>query len=160
MFWQWQAFDPEYRLEKLKWSPTYFQGINMKPPPGSDQHSENQNILENHFSLQETFRRTMNGSSQWKFVNLSPKLVVKMNLYNSFTTRINIPNQFKKEEELWNWRHSIPIGVWHFNKEKLLSITKLIMSDFHKVTSSRKRNTKSHTSWQSNIRIREVEWSW
>ena len=64
----------------------------------SDQHSENQNILENHFGLQETFRRTMNGSSQLKFVNLSPKPVVKMN--NSFIARINIPNQFKKEEEL------------------------------------------------------------
>ena len=75
---------------------------NMKPLQAlvSDQHSENQNILENHFSLQETFRRTMNGFSQRKFVNLSPKLVVKMNLYNSFTARINIPNQFKKEEEL------------------------------------------------------------
>ena len=95
-----------------------------------DQHSENQNILENHFGLQETFRRTMNGSSQRKFRELysSPKPVMKMNLYNSFTAWINIPNQYKKEEELWNWRHSIQIGVWHFNKEKLLSITKLIMS--------------------------------
>ena len=66
----------------------------------SDQHSKNQNILENHFGLQETFRRTMNGSSQWKFRKLysSLKLVVKMKLNNSFTTWINIPNQFKKRK--------------------------------------------------------------
>ena len=108
----------------------YLMKNNMKPLQAlvSDQHFENQNILENHFGLQETFKRTMNGSSQWKFVNLSPKPVVKMNLYNSFIAWINIPNQFKKEEEMWNWRHSIQIGVWHFNKENLLSITKLILS--------------------------------
>ena len=29
----------------------------------SDQHSEDKNILENHFGLQETFKRIMNGSS-------------------------------------------------------------------------------------------------
>ena len=75
---------------------------NLKPLQAlvSNQHSENQNILENHFGLQETFRRTMNGSSQWKFRKLysSPKPVVKMNLHNSFTARINIPNQFKKRK--------------------------------------------------------------
>ena len=40
----------------------------------------------------------MNGSSQQKFRELysSPKPVMKMNLYNSFTARINIPNQYKK----------------------------------------------------------------
>ena len=80
----------------------YLMKNNMNPPPGSSirSHSENQNILENHFGLQETFRRTMNGSSQWKFVNLysSPKPVVKMNLYNSFTAQINIPNQFKNRK--------------------------------------------------------------
>ena len=32
----------------------------------SGQNSENQNILENHFGLQDTFKRTMNGSSQRK----------------------------------------------------------------------------------------------
>ena len=75
---------------------------NMKPLQAlvSDQYSENENILENHFGLQETFRRTMNGSSQRKFRKLysSPKPVVKMNLHNSFTTRINIPNQIKKRK--------------------------------------------------------------
>ena len=42
----------------------------------------------------------MNGSSQWKFRKLysSPKPVVKMKLNNSFTSRINIPNQFKKRK--------------------------------------------------------------
>ena len=35
----------------------------------------------------------------------------------------------QEEEELWNQRQSIPISVWHFNKENLLSITKLILSD-------------------------------
>ena len=80
----------------------YLMKNNMNPLQAlvSDQHSESQNILENHFGLQETFRRTMNGSSQWKFVNLSLIPVVKMNLYSSFTAGINIPNQFKKKEEL------------------------------------------------------------
>ena len=42
----------------------------------------------------------MNGSSQRKFRKLysSPKPVMKMNLHNSFTARINIPNQFKKKK--------------------------------------------------------------
>ena len=42
----------------------------------------------------------MNGSSQWKFGKLhsSPKPVVTMNLHNSFTARINIPNQLKKRK--------------------------------------------------------------
>ena len=66
----------------------------------SDQHSENQNILENHFGLQETFRRIMNGFSQRKFRKLYSLLkpVVKMKLNNSFTSQINIPNQLKKRK--------------------------------------------------------------
>ena len=42
----------------------------------------------------------MNGSSQRKFRELysSPKPVMNMNLHNSSTTRINIPNQFEKKE--------------------------------------------------------------
>jgi hypothetical protein len=42
----------------------------------------------------------MNGSSQRKFRELysSPKLVMKMNLHNSFTTRIHIPNKFKNKK--------------------------------------------------------------
>ena len=42
----------------------------------------------------------MNGSSQRKFRKLysSPKLVMKMTIHNSFTARINIPNQFKKRK--------------------------------------------------------------
>ena len=42
----------------------------------------------------------MNGSSQRKFRKLysSSKPVMKMNLHNSFTTRINIPNKFKKKK--------------------------------------------------------------
>ena len=46
----------------------------------SDQNSEIQDLLENHFGLQDTFKWTMNGSSQWKFRKLysTPKPVVKM----------------------------------------------------------------------------------
>ena len=42
----------------------------------------------------------MNGYSQRKFRKLysSLKPVVKMNLHNSFTARINILNQFKKKK--------------------------------------------------------------
>ena len=46
----------------------------------SDQNSENQNILDNHFGLQDTFKRTINGSLQRKFGKLysTPKPLVKM----------------------------------------------------------------------------------
>ena len=46
----------------------------------SDQNSEMQYLLENHFGLQDTFKRTINESSQQKFRKLYsiPKLVVKM----------------------------------------------------------------------------------
>ena len=56
----------------------------------SHQNSENQNILENHFGLQDTFKRTMNGSSQWKFRKLysTPKPVVKMKPNKLLATRI------------------------------------------------------------------------
>ena len=95
----------------------------------------------------------MNGSSQWKFINLysSLKPVVKMKLNNS------------EEEKLSNWRHSIPSGVWHFNKEKILSITKLILPDT-KISTRLQVQGKGiqslNTLWKSNIRIREIEWSW
>ena len=48
----------------------------------SDQNSEMQYLLENHFDLQDTFKRTMNESSQWKFRKLysTHKPVVKMKL--------------------------------------------------------------------------------
>ena len=54
--------------------------------------SEDQNLLENHFGLQETFKRIMNRSSQWEFRNLcsSPKPVVKMKLNNLFIAPIII----------------------------------------------------------------------
>ena len=50
--------------------------------PVLDQNSEIQNVLENHFSLQDTFKRKMNESSQFKFRKLysTPKPIVKMNL--------------------------------------------------------------------------------
>ena len=42
----------------------------------SDQNSEMKYLLENHFGLQDTFKRTINESSQWKFRKLysTPKL--------------------------------------------------------------------------------------
>ena len=55
-----------------------------------DQNSEIQNLLENHFDLQETFKRTMNESLQQKFGKLyvTPKPVVNMNLNKLLATRI------------------------------------------------------------------------
>ena len=46
----------------------------------SDQNFEIQDLLENHFILQDTFKRTMNGSSQWKFRKLysTPKPIFKI----------------------------------------------------------------------------------
>ena len=46
----------------------------------SDQNSKMQYLLENHFGLQDTFKRTINESSQRKFRKLysTPKPVVKM----------------------------------------------------------------------------------
>ena len=46
----------------------------------SDQNSEIQYLLENHFGLQDTFKRTINESSQWKFRKLhsTHKPVLKM----------------------------------------------------------------------------------
>jgi len=46
----------------------------------SDQNSKMKYLLENHFGLQDTFKRTINESLQQKFTKLYsiPKLVVKM----------------------------------------------------------------------------------
>ena len=46
----------------------------------SDQNYEMKYLLENHFSLQDTFKRTINESLQWKFRKLysTPKPIVKM----------------------------------------------------------------------------------
>ena len=56
----------------------------------SDQNSEMQYLLENHFGLQDTFKRTMNASSQWKFRKLysTPKPVVKMKPNKLLASRI------------------------------------------------------------------------
>ena len=40
------------------------QHVTLLQAPVSDQNSENKNILENHFGVQDTFKRTMNGSLQ------------------------------------------------------------------------------------------------
>ena len=55
-----------------------------------DQKPELQYLLENHFGLQDTFKRTMKGYSQWEFRKLyySPKLVVKMNPNKLLAARI------------------------------------------------------------------------
>ena len=57
----------------------------------SDQNSKMQYLLENHFDLEDTFRRTMNESSQWKFRKLysTHKPVVKMKLNKLLTTLIH-----------------------------------------------------------------------
>ena len=56
----------------------------------SNQNSKIQDLLENHFGLQDTFKRTMNRSSQWKFRNLysTSKPVVKMKPNKILATRI------------------------------------------------------------------------
>ena len=138
----------------------YLMKNNMKPPLGSSIKS----TLWKSKYFGESFRPSGNiqKNNEWIFTMEVCKLITETSCEDE--QLIYSWNKYSKlvqeEEELWNWRHSIPIGVWHFNKEKILSITKLILSDFHKVTSLRKRNAKSHTLWQSNIWIREVEWSW
>jgi hypothetical protein len=49
-----------------------------------------QYLLENHFGLQDTFKRTINESSQWKFRKLysTPKPVVKMKFNNLLAARM------------------------------------------------------------------------
>ena len=56
----------------------------------SDQNSEMQYLLENHFGLQDTFKRTINESSQWKFRKLysTPKPVVKMKFNKLLAARM------------------------------------------------------------------------
>ena len=56
----------------------------------SNQNYEIQNLLENHFGLQGTFKRTINESSQWKFRKLQSTLkpVVKMKLNRLLATRM------------------------------------------------------------------------
>jgi hypothetical protein len=47
-------------------------------------------LLESHFGLQDTFKRTINESSQWKFRNLysTPKPVVKMKFNKLLAARM------------------------------------------------------------------------
>ena len=56
----------------------------------SDQNSEMKYFLENHFSLQDTFKRTINESSQWKFRKLysTRKPVVKMKFNKLLVARM------------------------------------------------------------------------
>ena len=56
----------------------------------SDQNSEMQYLLENHFGLQDTFKRTINESSQWKFRKLysTPKPFVKMKFNKLLAARM------------------------------------------------------------------------
>ena len=51
----------------------------------SNKNLEIQDLMENHFNLQDTYKGTMNGYSRWKFRKLysSPKPDVKMK-YNKF----------------------------------------------------------------------------
>ena len=56
----------------------------------SDQNSEMQYLLENHFGLQDTFKRTINESSQQKFRKFysTPKPVVKMKFNKLLAARM------------------------------------------------------------------------
>jgi ribonuclease HI len=56
----------------------------------SDQNSEMQYLLENHFDLQDTFKRTINESSQQKFRKLYsiPKPIVKMKFNKLLAARM------------------------------------------------------------------------
>ena len=56
----------------------------------SDQNFKMQYLLENLFSLQDTFKRTINESSQWKFRKLysTPKPVLKMNFNKLLATQM------------------------------------------------------------------------
>ena len=57
----------------------------------SDQNTEIQKLLENHFDLQDTFKRTMNDSSQQKLIKSysTHKPFVKMKLNKLLAARIN-----------------------------------------------------------------------
>ena len=69
-------------------------------------------------------------NNEWIFTMEVCKLIIETNYEDESSQLIYNSNKYSKsiqeEEELWNWRHSIPIDV--FNKEKRLSITKLILS--------------------------------
>ena len=56
----------------------------------SDQNHELQDLLENHFGLQDTYKVTMNGYLRWEFRKLysSPKPVVKMKPNKLLSARI------------------------------------------------------------------------
>jgi hypothetical protein len=56
----------------------------------SDQNSEMQYLLENHFGLQDTFKKTVNQSSQQKFTKLYsiPKPIVKMKFNKLLAARM------------------------------------------------------------------------
>ena len=56
----------------------------------SDQSSEMKYLLENHFGLQDMFKRKINESSQWKFRKLysTPKPFVKMNFNKLLAARM------------------------------------------------------------------------
>ena len=55
-----------------------------------DRNSEMKYLLENHFDLQDTFKRTINESSQQKFTKLYsiPKPVVKMKFNKLLAVRM------------------------------------------------------------------------
>ena len=72
--------------------------------------------LENHFGLQDTFKRTINESSQWKFRKLysTPKPVVKMNFNKLLAARMitSINVRRGRVVKLKSTRYRLVVDIW------------------------------------------------
>ena len=80
-----------------------------------DQNSEIQNLLENHNGLQDTFKRTMNGSSQQKFRKLysTPKPVakIKLNKLSTAQTTTSIHARRERDVKLKSTRYQVVVHI-------------------------------------------------
>ena len=102
----------------------------------SDQNSKMQYLLENHFGLQDTFKRTMNGSSQRKFRKLysTPKPIVKMKLNKLLAAQMitSIHARRGRVVKLKSTQYRLVVDIWikrNFNSFIRNNVFKMILLD-------------------------------
>jgi hypothetical protein len=116
----------------------------------SDQNSEIQDLSENHLCLQDTFKMTMNRSSQQNFRKLysTPKPVVKMKPNKLLAARIitSIHTRRGRVVKLKSTRYQLDVDILmkrnfdsHIRKQ-CIQDDSISYKDFHKDTSPRDKD--------------------
>ena len=118
----------------------------------SDQNSEMQYLLENQFGLQDTFKRTMNESSQWKLRKLysAHKPVVKMKLNKLLAAQMitSIHARRGRVVKLKSNQYKLVVDILikrNFNSfihKQCVQDDSTIYKDFHKIENLREKIAK------------------